>query len=380
MPWIFVYGSLMWDEVPFRFEERTDGAILKGYHREFNKGSWKRWGTRILPGPTLGLEEGGECVGTLFEVSEDEVPHAVEALKEREGPSFIEEPLDVVAGNKRVKATVLVNRKDRKTYIGDVPVETRVLMIREAKGTAGRCLDYVRNLTEKLDELGIVDSYVRRIVGLLESIPHASICKRGDLLLESFTNGSGPAYEEYQEEFRGREEKYLRVVLRSDLILFKHYFSECQVDYWLYRCAHSSEDCGGSFPREDLVEWIDSELERVKEVGHATSLFREDNSICLAHTEVDPVFRRRGVATWLTKFHIDYYYPGQSYHSVWAEARTDESKRFSEKIGLVRVGEDPGFGHWYMRLDPPRRLSFSTDCTVEALSERIKNITPRIFH
>src|SRR4030095_13044058 len=56
--WVFGYGSLMWDggEVEFG-AARRERATLSGVRREFNKASWKNWGTRAVPAPTLGLVE-----------------------------------------------------------------------------------------------------------------------------------------------------------------------------------------------------------------------------------------------------------------------------------------------------------------------------------
>ena len=56
--WVFVYGSLMWHSWETQFQGTCKGkAILKGYHRSFNKKSTRNWGTRDAPFPTLGLEK-----------------------------------------------------------------------------------------------------------------------------------------------------------------------------------------------------------------------------------------------------------------------------------------------------------------------------------
>jgi cation transport regulator ChaC/predicted GNAT family acetyltransferase len=369
----------MWDEVPFVCEERVEGASLEGYHREFNKGSWERWGSRILPGPTLGLESGGECVGTLFRISEEEFDLALQTLQTREGESFKPVSLNVVAGDREVEATVFVNKESRKTYIGRIPIETRAQMMREAKGTAGRCLDYVRKIAQRLREFGIEDSHLDQIMNLLENMPELLDDNQDYLKLGGVEKDLGLAQKKYSEEYRGRGERYLRRTLGHDLVLFKQYSSEEQVDYWLFKRPHNSRSHERPSGNEQVVQEFDIELSGVRVAGRATFLFLEFDSVYLYHIEVDKPFRRKGLATWLTKFHIDGYHPGHSYRSVMAEARTPESKEFSKKLGMVKTGEDLEFDYWYMRLDSPRKLKFPEDCRLETFAERIEGIAPSVL-
>jgi len=55
----------------FEYTARHDHATLQGFHREFNVQSIHRWGSKEKPGATLGLEKGGECIGILYEVTEE---------------------------------------------------------------------------------------------------------------------------------------------------------------------------------------------------------------------------------------------------------------------------------------------------------------------
>jgi len=73
--WVFGYGSLMWGSWETQFQGTCKGkAILKGYHRSFNKKSTTNWGIRDAPCPTLGLEQfnGAECVGLIFKFNNNQ--------------------------------------------------------------------------------------------------------------------------------------------------------------------------------------------------------------------------------------------------------------------------------------------------------------------
>lgn len=171
--WVFGYGSLMWDG----WEQtigglRVDRAVLVDHRRSFNKKSVKNWGTSEAPAPTLGLEPSHNvnCIGTAFECP-DERRTAIEALlRNREGSSFalVELPVRLPDG-REVRALTPVNDRSKPTYIGNIPIAQRANMARTATGTSGACLDYVRNIHETLESLGIVDTDVDGFVTLLES-------------------------------------------------------------------------------------------------------------------------------------------------------------------------------------------------------------------
>lgn len=158
MSWIFAYGSLMWDH-DFAFEERVR-AVLQGYHRDFNKKSTRGWGTRDAPGPVLGLEDGGECTGVAFRLSDEHADDIVATIDDREGPSYEkhEEPVQLADG-REVTATVWIN-KQNFTYIGDKSLDERAQMVIAAKGQNGAALDYVLGTRDALRELDVDDPYV----------------------------------------------------------------------------------------------------------------------------------------------------------------------------------------------------------------------------
>ena len=173
--WVFGYGSLMWDGWENSFQgRRVDGAVLKGHRRSFNKRSIENWGTRQAPAPTLGLEPDADhgCVGTAFEFPESQRFAIEQTLRAREGGSFTFPALGVVLPDgSEVLALTPVNSRTGATYIERTPIGERALMARAATGTSGSCADYVRNIRQKLQSLGVADTDVDAFLALMESYP-----------------------------------------------------------------------------------------------------------------------------------------------------------------------------------------------------------------
>jgi cation transport protein ChaC len=171
--WVFGYGSLMWDQWEQQFGgSHVDGASLVGYRRSFNKASTRNWGTRNSPAPTLGLEPspGRCCIGTAFQFPEETADAVKTYLRNREGASFTVTQLPVRLPNEQtILAFTPVNDRNSRTYLGHLPIGSRVALARTAAGTDGICADYVRNIHRKLTSLHIVDADVEEFVALLDS-------------------------------------------------------------------------------------------------------------------------------------------------------------------------------------------------------------------
>lgn len=170
---VFGYGSLMWDGWEKEFGgKKYSLAKLSDYKRDFNKKSVKNWGTQDTPGPTLGLEQkkGAECTGTVFEFDDNKRERITERLKKREGPSFklIEKEVTLPDGRK-VRAITPINDRDSHTYIGNLPLQSRISMVKKAKGSDGACVEYVKNIHNKLKDLKIQDQNVQNFYNALQS-------------------------------------------------------------------------------------------------------------------------------------------------------------------------------------------------------------------
>jgi glutathione-specific gamma-glutamylcyclotransferase len=160
--WLFGYGSLMWDgwETAYGCRRRVH-AVAPEHRRVFNKKSLERWGTHAQPGLTLNLapahEETQACRGIAFEFP-DEHQAAVEAyLSDREtceaADIAVHLPGDAITA---------------RTYIYDGPrlledglrLEVRAAMILLAEGIAGSSYDYIANVRDHLEQLGVNDPAV----------------------------------------------------------------------------------------------------------------------------------------------------------------------------------------------------------------------------
>jgi glutathione-specific gamma-glutamylcyclotransferase len=172
--WVFGYGSLMWDDWEKQFDgQKYDKALLKDFQRDFNKKSIRNWGTRELPGPTLGLESlrGSECIGSAFEFADDKEESVIAYLEEREGPSFGLSKLEILlSDNQSVQAFVPINQRMAQTYIGNISLDQRAEMAKKANGTHGNCIDYIANIRNKLLELEIKDVNVENFWQAIQSI------------------------------------------------------------------------------------------------------------------------------------------------------------------------------------------------------------------
>ncbi|MDJ0512550.1 MAG: gamma-glutamylcyclotransferase [Methyloceanibacter sp.] len=163
--WLFGYGSLMWDgwEAEYGCLQRVH-ATAPEHRRIFNKKSLERWGTHAQPGLTLNLapaHDGAEpCRGIAFEFPDTHQSKVETYLSERETC----EASDITV---RLPDEAITAR----TYIYDGPrlvedglaLNARAAMILIAEGIAGSSYDYIRNVREHLNQLGVIDPAVDEI-------------------------------------------------------------------------------------------------------------------------------------------------------------------------------------------------------------------------
>ncbi len=154
--WIFAYGSLMWDPAIHIVEIRT--GTLQGMHRRFCLKSHIGRGSRDKPALMAGLDDGGSCQGLAFRVPAGVVDRETEILWMREMiagtylPTFV--PVDTPQG--RVEALTFVMNRNSSRYVR-LGLEETACMIATGRGVRGTCLEYLENLAERLDLLGLHD-------------------------------------------------------------------------------------------------------------------------------------------------------------------------------------------------------------------------------
>ncbi len=165
--WVFAYGSLMWR--PGFPHSDACAAVLHGYHRALCVYSTRYRGTPECPGLVLGLDRGGSCRGRVMRVSGEDSRNVIAYLKEREMVNRVYTPRILAArldDGRRVPVYAFTVRRDHAHYAGKLPLERAADVVRLGHGPGGSSLDYLENTVAHLDQLGITDGPLHRILEL----------------------------------------------------------------------------------------------------------------------------------------------------------------------------------------------------------------------
>lgn len=161
--WVFGYGSLMWN--PGFAYERSEPALLVGYHRKFCVYSFHYRGTPERPGLVLGLDRGGSCRGLAFRVAPGDVSSTLAYLWDREMISAVYRPayLPIRLAEGRVRACTFVAERHHPQYSPLTCLDAMARLISDSRGCNGPNCDYLFNTVEHLDALGIRDTPVHQL-------------------------------------------------------------------------------------------------------------------------------------------------------------------------------------------------------------------------
>ena len=162
--WVFGYGSLMWrPDFPFR---EAAPALLRGYHRAFCIWSFHYRGSAERPGLVLGLDRGGACRGRAFRVAPEDAEAVCAYLHEREMITGVYDPrlLPVEIGKRRVLAAAYLADRQHEQYAGKLAPDRILRHILAGVGTSGSNFDYLESTVAHLDELGIADGPLHRLL------------------------------------------------------------------------------------------------------------------------------------------------------------------------------------------------------------------------
>ncbi|HYD68457.1 gamma-glutamylcyclotransferase [Azospirillum sp.] len=170
--WVFAYGSLMWNP-GFPFEERH-AAVLHGYHRRFCVSSHRYRGTPERPGLVLGLDRGGSCRGIAFRVAAGNVPAALDYLWEREMITRVYRPkrlpVHVLGGGPVVEACTFVVDRRHRQYCGCLDETHMAERIAGCCGERGPNVEYLANTVDHLEQLGIHDARLARLMAAVRRL------------------------------------------------------------------------------------------------------------------------------------------------------------------------------------------------------------------
>lgn len=167
--WVFAYGSLMW-QPDFDYVEARP-ALLRGYHRAMCILSTHYRGRAEAPGLVLGLDRGGSCRGRAFRVAAERAEAVIALLHDREMITGVYRPgpLPVTLDDgRRVAAHGFVVRRDHPQYRGRLRPDEAARLVRQGSGSRGSSRDYLASTVAHLDELGIRDGSLHRLLDLVD--------------------------------------------------------------------------------------------------------------------------------------------------------------------------------------------------------------------
>jgi cation transport protein ChaC len=147
-------------------------ALLRGYHRSLCVYSIEYRGTKDCPGLVLGLDKGGSCKGQALRVAGNQVKNVLNYLHKREMKHQAYSPkwLKVFTPIGAIKAYGFVVVRNHIQYAGKLKEKKMLELIRQGNGKGGNCLEYLQNTIHKLDELGIPEGPLHKIVRLAENV------------------------------------------------------------------------------------------------------------------------------------------------------------------------------------------------------------------
>ena len=165
--WVFAYGSLMWNPGFDHIEAQP--ALLHGWHRSFCVYSHRYRGTPECPGLVLGLDRGGSCRGMAYRIARSRALEALDYLWDREMVNGVYTPRILrpkTPGGRPTSHAFTVDRGHYQ-YAGGLPDHEMVRLIRQGVGKSGHNLEYLANTVRHLDELGISDGPLHRLLSLV---------------------------------------------------------------------------------------------------------------------------------------------------------------------------------------------------------------------
>jgi len=165
--WVFGYGSLMWNPGFEHVESRQ--ALLHGWHRSFCIYSHRYRGTPECPGLVLGLDRGGSCRGMAYRIAKSRALEVLDYLWDREMVNGVYTPRILhprTAGGRPPCHAYTVDRTHHQ-YAGGLDEREMVRLIRQGVGLGGHNRDYLASTVQHLDELGINDGPLHRLLALV---------------------------------------------------------------------------------------------------------------------------------------------------------------------------------------------------------------------
>lgn len=170
--WIFGYGSLMW-RPDFIYSTRKK-ATAEAVARSYCIISTVYRGTPEYPGRVLGLVEGEECHGIVYCVQKPNIPHAFDAVWQREmisdayTPKLLQVRLQDGANQMTVPALGFLADPAHEQFDGESSDSRIAEIIHTAHGPMGSNLAYFLDTLKHLEDEDISDHYLLKLHKILE--------------------------------------------------------------------------------------------------------------------------------------------------------------------------------------------------------------------
>lgn len=159
--YVFAYGSLMWDPA-FRFSEVRKARLLNYSRRFILKDTGGARGTEERPGLMAALDVGDACDGLLFKIAQAHVDEETEILWRREmvGPAYRPVFVDIEINDHIYSALTFVADHSAEVICGNLTWDQQIEYLSTGTGFLGSSLDYLTNIAQQFDCLGIADEHV----------------------------------------------------------------------------------------------------------------------------------------------------------------------------------------------------------------------------
>jgi cation transport protein ChaC len=124
-------------------------------------------GTVETPGLVMGLDRGGACLGRAYRVTRTDWASVCAYLHDREMvtntymPKFLKVRLD---DGREVPAYTFIVRRDHRQYTGKLSEERIVELVLQGAGWEGTSAEYLANTVAHMDELGIPEGPLHKIL------------------------------------------------------------------------------------------------------------------------------------------------------------------------------------------------------------------------
>ena len=162
--WVFGYASLIWRPDFEPAEQHT--TRVHGWHRALAMWSRVNRGTPELPGLVFALLRGGSCAGLVYRVPRQRADAVFDTLWAREMPSAVYEPrwLPCATPHGAVHALAFTLPRRSPSLAGELSAEQYRHIFRHAHGRYGSTLDYALRTQAALQQHGITDRQLHRIL------------------------------------------------------------------------------------------------------------------------------------------------------------------------------------------------------------------------